>query len=132
MPTLDARFANPLRSGGTIDTDAEMAIPTYRDEPFQITAAKPLPINMRDKPRPVTHHVNHQLHAGRTQVLRRNSNINPDAAGAETLTGVWGISDPDTGGLAQEPGSGSSFSVPIGVMLGAAVGLGLFLVSRRR
>lgn len=132
MPVLDSFLHDPLRSGGTIDTDAEHAVPVVREEPFQIRAARGLPISMRRQTRPVTHRVDHQLQAGKVVVLNRQSNLNPDNAGADAMTAVWNVSNPMQTHLADDGQDAFLAKAGIGTLLivGGAIGLAAFLLSR--
>lgn len=116
--------------GPTVDANRELATPVYRREPFQLDCGGPVPISLKDRPRPVTHRMDHTLQAGRTRVMTRQSNINPDNAGGDALTGVWGLNDPDA--LAQDQVAVGGGRGGMMVMLGVVLGAGAYFLSRKR
>lgn len=132
MPALDSLRYDPTRDGAT-----KLQTPMVnigRREPHQITAGGPVPIAMATKPRPMTTRVSHQLAAGRTNVMHRDSNVNPDNAGGAAVTSSWGLSGPEADGqdvtlIDQPEGSG----VGIGIVAAVGVGLGAlaYFLSRR-
>lgn len=128
MPTLDQLAGTGMVSGPTIDTNRELRAPVYRQEPYQLDAGGPVPISLKDRPRPVTHRMDHSLRAGRTRVLTRVSNLNPDNAGGDAVTGVWGLSDPDV------PAEGAPVTggrTGMMVLLGVALGAGAYFLMRK-
>ena len=125
MPTISA---SPMFFGPTIDADLERATPMYRQEPFQLTAGRHAPIQIKTTPRPKTTQVRHDLHAGATTVLTRSGNHNPDQAGEGPTTSIWGISDPYG-----QSHLGAEGGVPMTklVLVGALLGLGAWLLGKR-
>jgi len=115
--------------GPTIDTNRELAAPVYRQEPYQLDAGGPVPISLRSRPRPVTHRMDHTLQAGHARVLTKVSNLNPDNAGGDAVTGVWGLNDPFA--LAQDEVAASG-RLGMLVMLGVVIGAGTYFLCRKR
>jgi len=118
MPALDPIAHAPMKDGPTNLMTGMHALP--RSEPFQLRATKAPPLYMPNKPRPLTTRVSHQLSAAPATVLTRTSNINPDAAGQEAKTSIWGISK---GMGAEDEASGGGvarYALPVvaGVVLG--------------
>ena len=111
--------------GPTVDSNLEQAVPLYRQEDYQIQAAKAPPITVEGKSRPITHRTTHQLRAAPAVVLTRTANQNPANAGQEHQTSLWAVSDPWgpkrsflglRGGLGNM--GGNAVAVGIGVGLG--------------
>jgi hypothetical protein len=83
---------------------------------------------MPTKPRPLTSKVIHQMHAAPAVVLNRVSNINPDAAGQDDRTSIWGVSN----GLAADVDEGTSPGLLQKLAIPAIAGVALgWLLSRR-
>lgn len=131
MPALDPIQYDPTRDGPTNLQRNMRAI--GRREPFQIQAAGPVPIQMSAKPRPMTHRVTHQMSAGRTPVLHRASNANPDNAGQGPVTSSWGLSGPDADGQDRTMIDDAREGIGIGMTALIGVGLGglIYALSRR-
>ena len=132
MPALDSLRYDPTRDGPTRLQGPMRQL--GRQEPHQLLASGPVPISMTTKPRPKTTRVIHQLGAGRTHVLHRNSNINPDNAGGAAVTSSWGLSGPEADGqdvtLIDKPeGSGAKTGAVVAVGLG--LGVLAYCLSRR-
>lgn len=93
MPTFAQTEA--WQVGPTVDSDAEHAAPTYRQERHEIQAGR-APLHLQAaKPRPMTARVNHDMQVTPARVLSREGNHNPAAAGDDVdATSIWGVSDP--------------------------------------
>lgn len=127
MPALDPIQHAPMKDGPTQLQAPMRALP--RSEPFQLKATKAPPLHMPTKPRPLTSKVVHQMEAAPAVALTRTSNINPDAAGQDNRTSIWGVSGMGAEGSegAQEgPGLVQRLAIPATV--GIVVGL---LLARR-
>ena len=130
MPTLDQLAGLGMVSGPTIDTNKEIETPLYRQEPFQLDAGGPVALSLKQRPRPVTHRMDHTLRAGHARVLTRVSNLNPDNAGGDAVTSVWGLNDPNA--LAQDPAAPQNNRMMIGLLLtGVAAGAAAWFLSKR-
>lgn len=130
MPTLNPLTANGMASGPTIDTNREIEQPLFRREPFQLDAGGPVALSLKNRPRPVTHRMDHTLQAGRARVLTKISNLNPDNAGGDAVTGVWGLNDPQA--LAQDPAAVAKSRTGVMMLLGVALGAGAYFLMRKR
>lgn len=118
MPVLTQTEAHHV--GPTVNTNAELAVPVFRQEAHEIVAAS-APINLQAaKPRPLTHKMNHSLMAAPAIALTRSANDNPAAAGEGDQTSMWGAS----GALGEAAGEGVGRMVPM-LLIGAAVGVAL-------
>lgn len=120
--------------GPTVDSNAEQAVPLYRQEGFQIQAAKAPPIRIDGKPRPLTSRVSHQIEAKPAVVLNRVSNQNPANQGGDDVCSIWGVSDPWSQPGFALPGlgavAGRSGNV-LAIAAGLAVGIGVFYLAKR-
>lgn len=120
--------------GPTVDSDAEQAVPLYRQESFQIQAAKAPPIRIDGKPRPMTTRVSHQMQANSAVVLNRVANQNPANQGGDDVSSIWGVSDPWNRPNFALPGMGADVGRSgdiLAVVAGLAVGIGAFYLLKR-
>lgn len=121
MPQLSQTEAYNV--GPTVDTDAELKAMKFRQEPHELPVM-PANVSLRAaKPRPLTHKMDHSLHAAQARVLTRQGNINPANAGRGNESSVWGLSDPffkrSFLGNAEAP------KINLGVTLAIGIGLGV-------
>lgn len=125
MPVIDQTEAYNV--GPTINSNAELAVPKFRNEAFELPIL-PSQVDLRvAKPRPMTHRVDHSMSVGTTHVLTRQGNMNPAGAGKGSASSTWGLSGPD----AAVGESATARPMSLLVVLGLGLGIGYVLTKVR-